>query len=378
LPRDGFVLAVPLPPPFAGPEVASEALAAAARDRWGERVHVLNVTVSKDNAEKGLFSSRKVIQLAGLVPRLARQAAHRRVVYLHLAQNVAGLSRDLVLIATARAAGARVVAHLHGGRFADIDLPSWLLAALRRLLRDQVGIALSESLVRHVVHAMPQAEAIVVVPNGVPIPADVSPPPFSLDPSCPLRVAYISTVMRNKGYRELISATAAVNDGIERVELDVFGPTQLDEDVRWIRGAEARYAWLSYHGAVPHNQVPSLIASSDLVALVPKWSEGAPLCILEAMAGGRGVIVSESGALPEMVGPAGWVAEPTVAGVEASLREALADPAALAARAEALRERCRRHYSIDRSVNGVLGLLEQVEHRIAVNAPSSKVDSSDA
>jgi glycosyltransferase involved in cell wall biosynthesis len=261
---------------------------------------------------------------------------------------------------------------------ADIDLPPWLLASLRRFLRGQVGIALSQSLVRHVAHAMPQAEAIVVVPNGVPIPAEASLPPFSMDPSRALRVAYISTVMRSKGYRELISATAAINDGSVRVELDVFGPTELDEDIRWIRGAEARYGWLSYHGAVPHDQVPSFVASSDIVALVPKWSEGAPLCILEAMAGGRGVIISESGALPEMAGPAGWVAEPTVAGIETALREALADPPALAARAEALRERCRRHYSIDRSVNGVLGLLDQVERRTATTAPRSKIHSGDA
>jgi len=358
--RDGFVLAVPLPPPYAGPEVASEALVAAARMRWAGRVDVLDVTVSRENAEKGFISARKVAKVGVLAPRLAALARRRTLVYVHLAQNVAGLSRDLAFMTAARTAGARLVVHLHGGMLADVDTPPWLLSPLRRVLKGQVGIALSESLVRHVAFAMPEAASIRVVPNGVAIPDAVTPPPFSADPGGALRVVYVSTLVRQKGYRRVVEGAALLNAEGPRVLVDLVGPAHLDEDARFVQEACAAHDWLTYHGAVEHERVAAFIKTGDVMALVPTWSEGAPLSVLEAMAAGRGVIVSRSGALPEMVGGAGWVVDPTPEGVAAALREALADPAGLSARAAALRERASREYSLDRSVARVLDVLEDV------------------
>jgi glycosyltransferase involved in cell wall biosynthesis len=48
------------------------------------------------------------------------------------------------------------------------------------------------------------------------------------------------------------------------------------------------------------SDVPELIASCDLVAL-PSLQEGSPLALVEALAAGRAVVATETGAIPELI-----------------------------------------------------------------------------
>jgi glycosyltransferase involved in cell wall biosynthesis len=223
---------------------------------------------------------------------------------------------------------------------------------------------------------MPEAVNIAVVPNGVTIPDVATAPPFVVDPRRPLRLAYISTLVAQKGYRQVVEGAARVNQDEERVTVDLVGPAFSAYDRRWVEEATARFPWLRAHGAVKHEHVLPFIEASDVVALIPTWSEGSPLCVLEAMAAGRGVIVSRSGALVEMVGDAGWVVEANSQGVEGAIREALADPAGLGARSAALRNRCRRHYTMERFVNGVFGVIETAA-AVPRKPINSRLDSAD-
>lgn len=68
----------------------------------------------------------------------------------------------------------------------------------------------------------------------------------------------------------------------------------------------------------------ALMAGADAFCL-PSFGEGFGLPALEAMACGTPVVVSNRGALPEVVGEAGLVVEPTVAGVEEALARVLSD-----------------------------------------------------
>lgn len=92
----------------------------------------------------------------------------------------------------------------------------------------------------------------------------------------------------------------------------------IGEDLPQGRG---RVAWL---GAVDDRQLSALMAGADAFCL-PSYFESFGLTALEAMASGAPVIVSNRGALPEVVGEAGLVCEPTPEALEQALAEVLTD-----------------------------------------------------
>lgn len=93
---------------------------------------------------------------------------------------------------------------------------------------------------------------------------------------------------------------------------------------------------------IRQGQLVSLMAGADAFC-VPSLYEGFGLVALEGLACGTPTIVSARGSLPEVVGEAGVVVEPTADGIEAGLRAVLSDPSVQArlrlagrARAESL------------------------------------------
>jgi len=63
-------------------------------------------------------------------------------------------------------------------------------------------------------------------------------------------------------------------------------------------------------GMVPAEDLPGVYADADLL-LMPSFHEGFGLPVLEAMACGTPVVASNQGSLPEVVGEAGLLVEPT-------------------------------------------------------------------
>ncbi len=79
-------------------------------------------------------------------------------------------------------------------------------------------------------------------------------------------------------------------------------------------------------GMVPAGDLPGIYANADLF-LMPSHYEGFGLPVLEAMACGTPVIASNQGSLPEVVGDAGLLVEPTdVKQIAAAAERLLMDP----------------------------------------------------
>ena len=97
-----------------------------------------------------------------------------------------------------------------------------------------------------------------------------------------------------------------------RSQLALIAGLRLEEDVRHL-------------GMVPAEELPGVYADADLV-LMPSLYEGFGLPVLEAMACGTPVIASNQGSLPEVVGDAGPLVEPTdVEGIAAAAERLLTD-----------------------------------------------------
>jgi glycosyltransferase involved in cell wall biosynthesis len=102
-------------------------------------------------------------------------------------------------------------------------------------------------------------------------------------------------------------------------------------------------------------ELAALMAGAAAYCL-PSLYEGFGLTVLEAMACATPVVVSDRGALPELVGEAGLVVAPEAAPVAGALRAVLCDPPRAAALAQAGRARAA-DFSWERTAAGWLQAL---------------------
>jgi glycosyltransferase involved in cell wall biosynthesis len=105
----------------------------------------------------------------------------------------------------------------------------------------------------------------------------------------------------------------------------------------------------------PDDETLAALMAGCAAFCLPSLWEGFGLTVLEAMAAGAAVVVSDRGALPEVVGDAGIVVAPEPDRIAEALRSALADPEPLR---RAARERASQ-LTWDRCARGWLAALER-------------------
>lgn len=149
-------------------------------------------------------------------------------------------------------------------------------------------------------------------------------------PRTGLRLGVLGTVLPSKGALEL--ARAFVEARVPGLTLEIHGSLPgYHGDASYVealRALAAREPGVRVHGPFDHRRLPEILATLDGVAAPSRWNEVYGLTVREARAAGLPVLVSDAGALPDIVewGAAGLVvpAEDRAAWV-AALR-AFADP----------------------------------------------------
>lgn len=348
---------------IAGGQLVALRLARAARDAGHEIVFV--------SPSEGAFVDRArdegfealVIPLGGAldlaaIDRLRRFLARARVDVVHTHTH---FSLNVVGRVAARAAGARVLAHMHienafrSGAFARraqvaIDnrtarLCTWIVA-----VSDATRTAL-------VAQGYP-ADRTITVHNGVNTPEAASPAQLDPPPAGPVLLE-IGRLCDVKGQRDLIAALPRLgrDDVIlllvgEDIEARGAYRAKLEEQVRKL-GLGDRVRFLGRR-----DDVPALLAAAEALVL-PSSIEGLPLVVLEAMAAGRPVVATSVGGTPEAVvdEETGLLVPP--GDVEALVHaiDALLDDPELARRfGKAGARRVRERFDADASARRVLGL----------------------
>lgn len=105
-------------------------------------------------------------------------------------------------------------------------------------------------------------------------------------------------------------------------------------------------------------RLAGLMANASAFCM-PSFSEGFGLTVLEAMATGAPVVVSNRGSLPELVGDAAVIVEPDPAGITRGLRQVLTDSAAATRLGRAAIARAQE-FSWERTARGWLEVLKDV------------------
>lgn len=129
------------------------------------------------------------------------------------------------------------------------------------------------------------------------------------------RIGFAGQWISDKGLHILISAWEEVRKAIPEAELWIAGGPDLwqgthpvpEEKLVAVNKLRAKIDGLELVGVLPRERMPGFWSQVDLACFPSVWEEPFGLSALEAMACGVPVVVSDSGALPEVVGDAGVV-----------------------------------------------------------------------
>lgn len=254
-----------------------------------------------------------------------------------------------------------------------------------KLKKQLYAAAIEREIVRgaHCLHALTEAEAtqyrqfgsgdtpIVVIPNGVTVPTDLNAEPFlrQFPALCARRIVlFLARLHVKKGVDLLVEAWTRVSRMFPEAVLVVAGPdsggmrAQLEATV----AASGTGAQVVFAGLLDAATKWSAFAAAELMVL-PSHSEGLSMSVLEAMGAGVPVLLTPQCNMPWVRhAGAGWLTEPDIDALAASLAHVLHEGTGANAVAGAA---ARRTIAADYSWSAVAARMAQV-YRWTTGGPS--------
>jgi glycosyltransferase involved in cell wall biosynthesis len=212
-------------------------------------------------------------------------------------------------------------------------------------------------------------------PDAVVIPSGVDTSTFSPDPSTspvPGRVVAVGGLYRRKGFDLLIRAIGAVAPTAHQLHLVIAGAGPERRALEELAGALGLSGRVVFLDRVPRQSLPELYRSA-VVSCHPARFDNNPTVVMEAMACGLPVLVSDAGALPEMVGDAGLVhplGDHKALG--AQIVSVVENDALRLHLGAAAREHAVRVYSLATMCESYLDLYQRLSALRAMAAPETK------
>ncbi|HWH28594.1 MAG TPA: glycosyltransferase family 4 protein [Mycobacteriales bacterium] len=253
-------------------------------------VRLLNLA-RPDVRQGGRATASNVTRTLGDAARLGRTARRGDVVHLNtaLAPGVT-LVRTGALVLAARARGAQVLVHVHGGMVALWMTTPRRRALVRACLAGAQRIATVAEGGRAAMVEACGPDRVLLLDNAVDAEAFRGP----AQGGDPPRVLFAGGLTPRKGVLDLVGASSLLRERGCAHELWLAGGTPdegsaAERTVREGAGDQVRFL-----GAVEPAGMPELLRSVDVFCL-PSWYEAMPLSVLEAMATGLPVVATDVG-----------------------------------------------------------------------------------
>lgn len=321
--RKHVLIYAPFPPPHAGPEVVSEILFRDWRDKPDCAIFPSNVR--RDNASKGMLDISGILNVAWKLGRLffAFLRYRPKKFYFLLSSGKVGFFRDVVLIRMARLFRASPVAHYHGANFRNFfqsASPRYRKFICWGMRSVDLLLVLGNSVKKDFEGIYPNR--IEVLPN----PLDPRLAPLAVKFHSPgnrsgkVRLLFLGHLSFTKGFYDLLVVMDRILQKRSDVELLISGDftTNPGSQIEFLAGSvrdhyrkhfseigkkmrsitENPHPSIRYFGFATGEEKYSLYARSDIFVL-PSYTEGLPLSLLEALTFGLPAVVGRVGVLPE-------------------------------------------------------------------------------
>lgn len=310
--RQNVLMIGPVPPPTTGQSVMFSLLVEELRK--SRSIDIANLSEPPGRRVQQ-FSFGRVIQVIKLALSVIGGLSRTSAVYLTIAQSRVGFLRDIVFILIAVLWRRPVIAHIHGGNYAQFyESESSIMKFLIRVTLRRVKrmIVLSDQLKKDFSFMGEEfASRLRTVWNT----SDLAPGRERSPPQAELRLIYLSNLIVEKGYQDCVDAMPHLRRLLPdtKIYLVLAGTYILgNDDYRSVTDMEEalekqiRYLELedivSVVGSIHEEQKQELIDSSHIHVLPTYYqNEGQPITLIEALSAGLPSVTTNWRGISEIV-----------------------------------------------------------------------------
>lgn len=333
-----LLFVAPLPPPMGGVEHAMEQLLNSNLTHRFDIIHI-NSRIRESNINRGYINFSGIMKLLSIGYKLILNVLKNRPKYAYfpISSNKTGFARDGFLILLAKTFGMKIVVHYRGGNFDNFyNYSSWFGKSLIRFVffRVDMLIVLGHSIVKTFKGIFPERKEIKIVPNGINL-EEFSHCSSHRDSNTKssFTILYIGNLSFVKGFYDLVLVYKRLFESYPHIRLFCAGEVvsmdkernilckYFSEEIRkrMDRSADEIQLFLkqseryntTYLGVIDKQQKKKILSEASVFVL-PSYSEGFSMGVLEAMAAGLPVISTNVGAMSEVIKNSenGFILEP--------------------------------------------------------------------
>jgi len=325
--KPDILIFAPTPPPYAGPEVSTHILLDAMTENKVNITHVRS-NIRDENWKKGNFDLEGIWAFIRIYARLLKEIFSIRPdkIYFLLSSNNVGFLRDAVIILTAKFFGIKTVGHYRGGNFLNFYENQGLLwrYIIRNTLRRVDRLIVEAERLKSVFNGLAHRDKLSVLYNGLDFESETDEKKSFREPG-PFTILFMGHIAFSKGFYELAIAFLSLRKtypvrlifaGTKRFSRakrkSVAGFLSGDalkiftQDARVIENTIRRLVDdgekddAHYLGIISGEEKQKAFADADVFVL-PSYTEGFSMAVLEAMSYGLPVVVTRVGAFPEII-----------------------------------------------------------------------------
>ena len=213
------------------------------------------------------------------------------IIHIHTASYVS-FRRSAIFVRLAKMYGKKVVLHIHGGGFKDYyqTTPIWIKSILDKC--DEIVALTSEwkSFFQEIGY-----NNVFIVNNIIP-----RPKMKSVTKDGRIHLLFLGWIVKEKGIFDLIEVFAGHKKECEdKIVLHIGGNHEIEKLLEMIKSFHLEKN-VKYEGWVSGEKKIQLLNMMDAFIL-PSYTEGLPISILESLSYGKPVITTSVGGIPEVV-----------------------------------------------------------------------------
>ncbi|MBW4514651.1 MAG: glycosyltransferase family 4 protein [Timaviella obliquedivisa GSE-PSE-MK23-08B] len=211
---------------------------------------------------------------------------------------------------------------------------------------------------RGLIEVMPQMGVDPELFHPITAPAvEPDPPEF--------RIGYLGRLVPEKGIDTLLTALHQLRSQSLNCRLILCGSGSSETALKKIAQDQRISEWVTWQGAIPHHQAPSVMSQFDVLVLpsrtTPTWKEQFGHVLIEAMAMGIPVIGSDSGEIPNVIGRPDLIfPEDNALALTRILQDLIENPAWRTKIQQYCLLRVQQHYTHDRIAQKLMTLWRKI------------------